>query len=299
MKELFEGTVNEPRLIAAIAEQYLVGCQKDAAEALLRQGSLMEFRAGQVLIDQRASTSDVFFIIAGKCNILVGQTIVATRGPRDAVGEMVVIDPTAPRSATVRATEPMLVFSVPAGAFEQVAVQYPSVWRAAAKVLAQRLREREKFHRGIRQVPVTFVGSSSESVNIAQIVQSVIEGPTEAVLWTSGVFGPSAVTIEALTSQAEHADFAVIVLGPDDEVISRRKRQNAPRDNVIFELGLFMGALGRERTFMIHEEGLKLKIPTDLLGVTRVTYGSQGTLQAEIAGACAQIVQAIHRLGPL
>jgi len=67
-------------------------------------------------------------------------------------------------------------------------------------------------------------------------------------------------------------DFAVLVLAPDDLTISRGKRKACPRDNTIFELGLFMGALSRDRTYIISPKSLDLKIPTDLLGVTPLTY---------------------------
>lgn len=299
MKERFEGPDNRSRLISELAEQHLMACRKDVAEAFIQHGSLVEYATGTTLIEQHAPTSDVLFIISGKCNVIVGQTIVATRGARDAVGEMVIVDPAAPRSTTVRAAEPVLVLTVPGRAFEHIADQFPTVWRASAKVLAQRLREREKFHRQLRQLPITFVGSSSESVKIAQMVQSSLQGPTEALLWNTSVFNPSGITIEVLTSHAAYADFAVIVMGPDDKVISRRKRQNAPRDNVIFELGLFMGALGRHRTFMIHQRGLDIKIPTDLLGVTRVTYRRRRQPDTEIAHACADIIKEIQMQGPL
>lgn len=299
MKERFEGLDNRSRLVSALAEQHLINCRNDVAEALIQHGLLVEYPSGKTLIEQSASTSEVLFIISGKCNVIVGQTIVATRGPREAVGEMVIVDPAVPRSATVRAAEPVLAFAVKGSDFEQIADQFPSVWRASAKVLAHRLREREKFHRQLRQLPVTFVGSSSESVKIAQIVQSSLQGPTEALLWNTGVFNPSGITIEVLTGNAAHADFAVMVMGPDDKVISRRKKQNAPRDNVIFELGLFMGALGRQRTFMIHQRGLDLKIPTDLLGMTRVTYRRSRKPVAEIARACADIIKEIEKHGPL
>lgn len=299
MKERFEGPDNRPRLISTLAEQRLINCRQDAAEAFIQHGSLVDYSPGATLIEQHATTSDVIFIMSGKCNVVVGQTIVATRGPRDAVGEMVIVDPAAPRSATVRAAEPVLAFTVPGSTFEKIANQFPSIWRASARILAERLREREKFHRQLRRVPVTFVGSSSESVKIAQIVQSSLQGPTEAMLWNTGVFNPSGITIEVLTSHAAHADFAVMVMGPDDKVVSRCKEQNAPRDNVIFELGLFMGALGRQRTFMIHQRGLDLKIPTDLLGVTRVTYRRTRPPDTEIARACADIIQEIQKQGPL
>ncbi len=46
--------------------------------------------------------------------------------------------------------------------------------------------------------------------------------------------------------------------------------QASPRDNVVFEAGLFGGALGMRRTFILHAKGAKL--PTDLLGMTAVRY---------------------------
>ena len=46
--------------------------------------------------------------------------------------------------------------------------------------------------------------------------------------------------------------------------------QASPRDNVVFEAGLFGGALGIRRTFILHADGSKL--PSDLLGLTSVRY---------------------------
>ena len=50
---------------------------------------------------------------------------------------------------------------------------------------------------------------------------------------------------------AGRADFAAFIISPDDTVISRDAENLAPRDNVIFELGLFMGVLNRQRVFLI------------------------------------------------
>ena len=59
-------------------------------------------------------------------------------------------------------------------------------------------------------------------------------------LWTDGVFVASQFPIIALEKQVREADFAILVLGPDDKVLSRNERSDAPRDNVILELGLFI-----------------------------------------------------------
>jgi len=67
-------------------------------------------------------------------------------------------------------------------------------------------------------------------------------------------------------------DFAILLLTPDDIVQSRSTELASPRDNVIFELGLFMGELGRDRTFILQQPGSGMKIPTDLAGVVTSNY---------------------------
>ena len=65
-----------------------------------------------------------------------------------------------------------------------------------------------------------------------------------------GTFKPSITFIEALEEELAQSDFAVLTLTPDDQTESRGKVSMAPRDNVLFELGLFMGRLGRNRTLL-------------------------------------------------
>jgi predicted nucleotide-binding protein len=63
-----------------------------------------------------------------------------------------------------------------------------------------------------------------------------------------------------------------LVLTADDVTIRRGRKSHAPRDNVVFELGLFIGSLGRERTYIVTEKSVDLRLPTDLLGVTYLPY---------------------------
>ncbi len=90
------------------------------------------------------------------------------------------------------------------------------------------------------------------------------------------------------------------MLGPDDRVLSRGEETDAPRDNVIFELGLFMGALKRERTFLVLPRGLDIKVPTDILGLNPLTYqkGTQAEMPSLIAPVCDDLRQIIMKKGP-
>jgi predicted nucleotide-binding protein len=116
--------------------------------------------------------------------------------------------------------------------------------------------------------PKIFVGSSSESLPFARAVQSNLQPRDAAVtVWPLLVFAPGDVAIDSLIEQVHSCDFGVFICTPDDLATIRRKKCKIVRDNVIFELGLFMGRLGRKRSFMFVPSGVKLHLPRDLDGV--------------------------------
>src|SRR5690349_11927339 len=94
-----------------------------------------------------------------------------------------------------------------------------------------------------RPRPSVFIGSSSEGLKIARAVQANLDDAAETTLWSQGVFGLSEGTLESLVDRSQDFDFAILVLTPDDLIESRTRRAAAPRDNVLFELGLFTGCL--------------------------------------------------------
>jgi formylglycine-generating enzyme required for sulfatase activity len=151
--------------------------------------------------------------------------------------------------------------------------------------------------------PLVFVGSSTEGLSVARAVQVALDHTCEVRLWSQGVFELSQGTLEALVSGAEQFDFAVLVLTPDDLVESRAVGASAARDNVLFELGLFMGILGRRRTFVLFDRTANLRIPSDLAGVTCATYAPHdselsGGLRASLGAPCTLIEDAIRSEGP-
>src|SRR3712207_5648956 len=99
------------------------------------------------------------------------------------------------------------------------------------------------------QKPRIFIGSSVEGLKIAEHLQLGLQYDAECALWSQGVFGLSGGTLDSLLRAAREYEFAILVLTPDDMVHKQSSARNSPRDNVLFELGLFMGALGRDRTY--------------------------------------------------
>ena len=147
--------------------------------------------------------------------------------------------------------------------------------------------------------PSVFIGSSSEGLKIARFVQVELDRACEVTIWSQGVFGLGEGTLEALVRAVNEFDFAILVLTPDDLVESRGAEKQAPRDNVLLELGLFLGALGRKRTFEVHDRTANIKLPSDLAGVTPATYEphASGNLRAALGAPCTLIEEMIRRLG--
>jgi hypothetical protein len=92
----------------------------------------------------------------------------------------------------------------------------------------------------VRRPPV-FIGSSSEAKKIANKLQVALEHDCDAQVWHQGLFQPGRSYLETLVRALPAYDFAVLLISPDDYVESRGTSEPAPRDNVLFELGLFMG----------------------------------------------------------
>jgi hypothetical protein len=119
--------------------------------------------------------------------------------------------------------------------------------------------------------PVVFIGSSSESWKYAEQISRRIERVAAIRQWKH-VFEPGEYVIDRLRSEVRNVDFALFVLAPDDVIRSRGRQALGPRDNIVFEAGMFMSSLGRERCFLIENSDARLKLPSDILGLTTLRY---------------------------
>jgi predicted nucleotide-binding protein len=142
-----------------------------------------------------------------------------------------------------------------------------------------------------------FIGSSVEGRRIAEALQLNLEYDLDCTVWHQGVFVLSRGTLESLVEIASAFDFAALILTPDDVVVKRGRERRTGRDNVVFELGLFMGALGRDRTFLVHSRDTPIDLPTDLAGVTAATFAERIDLTAALGPVATQLRQHIDRMG--
>lgn len=148
--------------------------------------------------------------------------------------------------------------------------------------------------------PRIFLGSSGKQAKLLQALTRGLEDVADVEPWTAS-FNPGTTTLERLLELTHQVDFAAFVFAHDDWTASHALAstepvpgQASPRDNVVFEAGLFGGVLGMRRTFILHASGAKL--PTDLLGLTCVRYDGS-TTAAEMKAVCEKVRGAIANEG--
>lgn len=301
MLERYKGEGGRRRTIDALLEQRIVIGNVALAEQLYDQAELLQVNPKEILIEQGASDSDVYFILSGSVGIDVNGRQVAVRMAGNSVGEMSALDPMIPRAATVFALEPTVVAKVSEPKISELASQFPIIYRLFAKELARRLYQRNLLINEKRDRIRVFVISSVESLPIVRAMENHFEHDEFLpVVWTNGVFKIANYTLQSLEDQLDRCDFAIAVAHADDTAAYRGKDWPVPRDNVIFELGLFMGRLGKDRAILMEPRERGVKLPSDLSGITTVPYRYEPgeDVAALIAPACNQIRDHIKRLGP-
>jgi len=147
--------------------------------------------------------------------------------------------------------------------------------------------------------PVVFIGSSSEQSDVALAIQSNLDAVANVTVWSQGAFGLSKSWLDSLLEALDKSDFGVFVLSPDDALKLRERDYQVPRDNLVFELGLGMGRIGRERTYFVIPSGVEdLHLPSDLAGINGAAYDPERSdLEAALGPACFKIRQQVKKLG--
>lgn len=142
--------------------------------------------------------------------------------------------------------------------------------------------------------PVVFVASSNRAFCHVERLNALL-GDRYAIRPWRDSYELMEGSLEALIGISKGVDFAIFVLTPDDRATVRGKHVSIPRDNVVFELGLFMGELGRDRVAVALDTSASVSLPTDLEGVTvaRFDAAADGGIEA----AAERLSRAIEKAG--
>lgn len=300
MKERFAGETGRRILLEVLKDQKLIAGNAELADQVASIGELIDVKTGTAIIEQGADDNDVYLILLGSFDIVVNNRVVARRFANDHMGEMVAIQPTQKRSATVVAREEAVVVKLLEPQFAELSAKYPQILLYIARELARRLEQRNALVTSVSERIRVFIISSAEAIEIARTIQNAFDhDPFSVSVWTDGVFRASHYAIESLERALDQSDVAIAVAQPDDITESRGELRATPRDNVIFELGFFMGRLGRHRALLVEPRGEEISLPSDLAGINTITYRYDASdLTRSLATACNRLREIIRDLGP-
>ncbi len=149
-----------------------------------------------------------------------------------------------------------------------------------------------------------FIASSGRTLTLAEKLRDELRTEfCEGVLWTEeSRRQPGATIIEMLENAGEKYDFAVIILARDDVIVKERGDALRARDNCVFEAGLFVAYLSRERCFLVNSVDQR-DLPSDLGGIISLPFAEPPDLSdrracAEaVAKVSAPIKDRVQRLG--
>lgn len=135
--------------------------------------------------------------------------------------------------------------------------------------------------------PQIFIGSSGNGINTAKVVQSELAVFGDSYLWSeSSLWEPNESTFDNLLRMSGYFDFGVFVATADDLTLTSKGEYNfEARDNVILEMALFVGALGKRKSFLLVEEGVDK--PSDFNGIFMPEFKKGDT--ASIKEKCLEI----------
>lgn len=261
-------------LIRQVCLQGLPNAQ-DIAEQIIKSGELVSFLKDETFIKQDDTDQFVYFLLAGEVKLVVnGSTLPYGRKDGETVGELSAVQYAHKRLASVTALEDIVAIKLNYTDFNFIFESNPLMFKNLFVDCAKRIQQRNTLIRISNPKPVLFLISSAESIPIIdQLLLELRHSDIDVVRWYApSTFNAGSFTLDALDIQLSKADFALAIAAPEDVMTKRKATGVAPRDNVLFELGFFMGELGRERAFLALEKDKPIMLPTDLNGLTTLNY---------------------------
>lgn len=300
MNSKFEGPDGRARLVRALLAQKIVRHSLPIAEALAGAGALVDLKPGEVLIRQGDDDRDVYFIVGGDFDVIVNGGRVNTRSYGEHLGEVAAFDPGQKRSATITATTESVVLKVSDAVVRSLAEKYPDLLEAMLVEANDRLAARNARDAACNERPHVLLVSASEGLAVLREVQSQLRDDDVVVrAWDKGgVFPLSGYPIPALQEAIQASDFVVAITQPDDTTATRGKRRATPRDNVVFETGMAIGAIGLERTILLVPSDRQVDLASDLNGLVTARYRTGGPPESGLAPAVNDIRKHIAERGP-
>ncbi|MFT3746945.1 MAG: nucleotide-binding protein [Agriterribacter sp.] len=134
-----------------------------------------------------------------------------------------------------------------------------------------------------------FICSASSALDIALCFKKKLSDEHDVFIWKEGAFGLTEHYLESIAKASQRYEFAVILLTPEIKTAIADGFKIFAKDNVIFEMGYFLGTFGRSRTFFVVEKSEDFKLPSYIDGINCAEFvrpSSIDLLDIELISAC-------------
>jgi CRP-like cAMP-binding protein len=292
--------LNDPAvLIGALLLQSLVRGDEEIAQALALIVEPIEVARGQKIIEQGTDGTDLYLLLGGRASVRANGREVAVREAGEHVGEMALIDPQSRRSATVVALEDCLLGRVSEPEFTQLALRHGCLWRALGQQLVSRARLRYTLVQPRNEVTTLMLAASNTSRVLAEHFRQCLASDTLNVsLWTRDIGESASIVVDSLESVLESSDFVALIVGSGDYLAQMTGEGHTVKEKLAFELGLFVGRLGRERVFVVVPPGIERLVPSGLLETAPLIVGAGSGADAAIVSTSAVMNRTMSLVGP-
>lgn len=142
--------------------------------------------------------------------------------------------------------------------------------------------------------PTLFIASSTEGLAIAGLLKELLSDDADIDIWhEEDMFAKDNTFLSSLLNLSSFYDYAIMVMSADDHLTKRKQSGSAPRDNILFEYGLFLGRIGPNRAYAVCEKGIQL--PSDFFDVKMHQYEKGEQTGTQITAIAAEISLSIRR----
>jgi len=294
--EKYSGDTGRESLVEALSDMVLVSDDEELAAEIAKHAELVFSTAGATLIKEGDQDDDMYFVLSGRLQVVIKDREYALLGPGAHVGEFSLVDPSALRSATVRALEDTVTAKLSETAFAEIADRHPSLWRRMTQVLGSHLRAGNLFMRRPNPRPRVLICTTQVGWPFAQAIKThAADSDHQVEAWTVEALCPEEEeSPTALEEAFASADLAVIVVAPGDA-----DEAGPSRDRLFHNCGVGIGTLGHARTILVEPSDLGDQSPACLLGLTRFTYrlDPPEAIKSDVDKICTTLREAIPKVG--
>src|SRR5690242_8508798 len=121
-----------------------------------------------------------------------------------------------------------------------------------------------------------FIGSSTNGLNTAKAIGSnlvhSLNDKAEICCWDEDVFIDEQPFLNNLEIIKNSFDFAIIVIDPEDLPGDKDQFHESPMESLLLQVGLFVGSIGIERTFVICALSIKARLSLMYKGLRLITF---------------------------